>query len=283
MKIYVGARYTRKYEARGLAETLVRNGFEVTATWFYEPDSSTVQLDEVEKTTLIAYAKRDIEEINAADVFVLMSDGPREKHPRGGKHVEFGYALGKGKPVIVYGPIENIFHLLRDVIVTDKDFQLLAILGSIATNLGDARYTQRPAGARVVSRTAGGEFRPGMNFEPGKATEVRVVDPVTGGAKGDKPCRIDLIPPEVLWTLGLVYGMGAKKYEPYNWLRGYKWSLSIAALFRHLVAFVKGEYLDDESGLPHLAHCAWHCATLMEFNRLRKGTDDRQTTIERKG
>ena len=32
MKLYLGARYTRKDEARGLAETLVRNGFEVTAT-----------------------------------------------------------------------------------------------------------------------------------------------------------------------------------------------------------------------------------------------------------
>ena len=32
MKLYLGARYTRKDGARGLAETLVRNGFEVTAT-----------------------------------------------------------------------------------------------------------------------------------------------------------------------------------------------------------------------------------------------------------
>lgn len=273
MKLYLGARYTRKDEARGLAETLVRNGFEVTATWFYEPDSSTVQLDEVEKTTLIAYAKRDIAEINAADVFVLMSDGPREKHPRGGKHVEFGYALGKGKPVIVFGPVENIFHHLPDVRVVECFGALIQALHDVAIRVAYPQH-EPPADGQPI------RFRVGDHYKQG---EVRVVDPKTGGAKGDKPCRIDLIPPEVLWTLGLVYGMGAKKYEPYNWLRGYKWSLSIAALFRHLVAFVKGEYLDDESGLPHLAHCAWHCATLMEFNRLRKGTDDRQTTIERKG
>lgn len=30
----------------------------------------------------------------------------------GGRHVETGYAMGKGKPVVVYGPVVNLFYRL---------------------------------------------------------------------------------------------------------------------------------------------------------------------------
>ena len=105
--------------------------------------------------------------------------------------------------------------------------------------------------------------------------ETRLVDEKTGGQKGVKPARMDLIPPDPLWKLSLIYGMGAKKYSDDNWRKGYSWRLSIGALLRHIFLFTMGEYLDEESGLPHLAHAAWHCFTLMEFHRLKLGTDDR--------
>lgn len=108
--------------------------------------------------------------------------------------------------------------------------------------------------------------------------EIRVTDPNTGGQKGQKPCRMELIPPDVLWRLGLVYGKGAQKYADDNWLKGYSWRLSIGALKRHLAQFEMGEYLDKDDGEPHLAHAMFHCATLMEFHRLGRGTDDRQVT-----
>lgn len=112
-------------------------------------------------------------------------------------------------------------------------------------------------------------------------SEIRITDPVTGGQKGTKSTRPDMIPPDPLWQLAEVYGMGAKKYEDYNWLKGYSWRLSIGALLRHILQFIKGEYLDEESGLPHLAHAMWHCCTLMEFHRLKIGTDDRQIKMEK--
>ena len=105
--------------------------------------------------------------------------------------------------------------------------------------------------------------------------EQRVVDPKTGGEKGSKLARFDLIPPEPLTLLAQVYGMGARKYADRNWEKGYAWGLSYAALQRHLHAFWGGEELDPESGLPHLAHAMWHCATLMEFVRRHSDLDDR--------
>lgn len=104
---------------------------------------------------------------------------------------------------------------------------------------------------------------------------VRIIDPNTGGQKEQKDVQLSMLPVEFLEDLGRVYAMGAKKYDRDNWRKGYAWSLSYDALFRHLLATLRGEWLDSESGLPHLVHVAWHCATLHTFYREHLGTDDR--------
>ena len=108
-------------------------------------------------------------------------------------------------------------------------------------------------------------------------SEVRVTSE-TGGQKGRKPQRMDLLPPEALLALSEVYGMGAEKYDDHNYLKGYGWSLSFGALLRHVMAAEKGEWLDDESGLPHVMHAAWHCFALFMFEKHGLGTDDRIST-----
>lgn len=110
-------------------------------------------------------------------------------------------------------------------------------------------------------------------------TEVRVVDPNTGGAKGSKPARFDLIPPDVLWELAVHFGKGEEKYpspEPgiMNWQLGYNWSLSYAALQRHLFLWSKGEDIDEETGTHHLIAVAWHAFCLRWFQEHGMGTDD---------
>lgn len=105
--------------------------------------------------------------------------------------------------------------------------------------------------------------------------ETRIVDPETGGAKGQKDCRMGALDPVALEQMGLVAGMGEEKYDRFNFLRGYKWSLSVDAMFRHILAFLKGEDRDPESGLPHMAHAAWHAHALTGFLLRDIGTDDR--------
>lgn len=104
--------------------------------------------------------------------------------------------------------------------------------------------------------------------------EVRVVDPKTGGEKGSKLARFSLIPPEFVWALAEHYGKGAKKYEDRNWERGYKWSLSIDALERHLAQWKQGETHDAETGTHHLIAVAWHACALFIFSLRGLGTDD---------
>lgn len=109
--------------------------------------------------------------------------------------------------------------------------------------------------------------------------EVRVTDPKTGGQKGTKLARLDLIPVLAQVEEAKVHGMGAVKYAPYNWRKGYEWGLSYGAMQRHLAAFWNGEDRDSESGLYHLAHARWHTGVLMEFLHYNLGTDDRMSTV----
>lgn len=114
-------------------------------------------------------------------------------------------------------------------------------------------------------------------FTPAVA-EVRFVDPATGGMKGVKAARLGGADPLALGELAKVYGMGEEKYDRYNYLKGYPWSLSVDALYRHLLAFLAGEDRDPESGLLHTAHVAWHALTLTSFQQRQVGTDDRPPT-----
>lgn len=88
----------------------------------------------------------------------------------------------------------------------------------------------------------------------------------TGGSKNQKTARFDLIPSPFLWQLAEVYGYGCQKYDDENWRLGYGWKLTWGAMQRHLHAFWMGEDYDEESGLHHLAHAAWHMATLFTFS-----------------
>lgn len=105
--------------------------------------------------------------------------------------------------------------------------------------------------------------------------EVRVTNEVTGGQKGQKDIRYDLIPVQSLKAVAKVYGYGCKVYSANNWRRGYDWSLSQAALLRHYFAFADGEMNDPESGLPHLAHAAFHIFALLEYSQTHPELDDR--------
>lgn len=107
--------------------------------------------------------------------------------------------------------------------------------------------------------------------------EVRTVDPLTGGEKGTKLARFDLIPADTLRDLAEHYGRGAEKYADRNWERGYKWSLSYAALLRHLMSWWDGEDTDDE-GFEHIIAAIWHSIALATFAQRGIGTDDRPST-----
>lgn len=115
----------------------------------------------------------------------------------------------------------------------------------------------------------------GVLFAPqSQSTEIRVTDPVTGGQKGQKLERFDLIPVEPMMELARVYGRGSKKYSDNNWRKGYSWRLSFGAMMRHAWLWWWGQDR-DEDGNHHLACVQWHCCTLATFARIFPQGDDR--------
>jgi len=107
-------------------------------------------------------------------------------------------------------------------------------------------------------------------------SEVRTTSS-TGGEKGVKVERYDLIPVEALATVAELYGKGAEKYAAHNWRQGYEWSKSYAALQRHANAFWRGEDIDPDpqTQLPHMAAVVFHALTLLTFMQEHPGFDDR--------
>lgn len=79
--------------------------------------------------------------------------------------------------------------------------------------------------------------------------EVRTTSS-TGGQKGVKLARFDLIPAGPLRELAEHYGKGAAKYAEHQWRQGYEWSKSIAAIGRHYNDFMAGKDYDVCSNDP---------------------------------
>ena len=102
----------------------------------------------------------------------------------------------------------------------------------------------------------------------------------TGGEKGSKLARFDLFMPDVMWELAEHYGKGAQKYDADNYTKGYDWSLSYAALQRHLNQFWAGEDIDEETGSKHVIAAAWHALTLAWFMDNRREYDNRRSVQE---
>ena len=106
-------------------------------------------------------------------------------------------------------------------------------------------------------------------------SEVRTTNDKTGGEKGVKLFRYDLVPAHPLKELALLYGLGATKYADRNWERGYEWSKSYGALQRHANAWWMGETFDPEMNVSHMTNVAWHAMALVQFEAQHVDLDDR--------
>ena len=95
--------------------------------------------------------------------------------------------------------------------------------------------------------------------------EETIVTSESGGQKGQKTARFDLLPVDSLWSLAEHFGRGAEKYEDRNWEQGYDWSLSYAALLRHIFAWWGGEDYDLETSSHHLDGVMFHALALRHF------------------
>ncbi len=126
MKIYIAARFSRRHEANELAHHLKAQGHTITSRWVLPevdhvlPVGISAQAEDLERRR---YAMEDCEDVLACDWMISLMEEPRS-NTRGGRHIEFGMALGLGKRLTIIGPRETVFHHLDQVehFETTQDF-----------------------------------------------------------------------------------------------------------------------------------------------------------------
>ena len=80
----------------------------------------------------------------------------------------------------------------------------------------------------------------------------------------DKP-MMDLIPPKAIIRLGRVMSHGYLEYGVGETWRNVEQCRYVAALLRHLLDHMSGDYYDKKSGMPHLWHVLANAAFLAEY------------------
>jgi len=83
----------------------------------------------------------------------------------------------------------------------------------------------------------------------------------------DKP-RPGLLPLVAVDQLIGVLEYGAKKYAAENWRKCEDIDRYYNAALRHLFAWKRGERIDPESGLPHMAHAACSLMFALEIETI---------------
>jgi hypothetical protein len=118
IRVYLAARYSRNDEMRGVRDVLTALGYEVTSRWIDLHDGELeasftpeVLNDDPERCAILG--QHDVDDLMAADTVISFTNAGGGG--KGGRHVEFGLALGLGKRLIVVGPREHIFHTLPQV------------------------------------------------------------------------------------------------------------------------------------------------------------------------
>lgn len=94
--------------------------------------------------------------------------------------------------------------------------------------------------------------------------------------------QLELLSASWLLGVGRVLTFGARKYAAHNWRNGLQQSRLVGAALRHLVAYLGGENLDPESGLPHLHHASCCLMFASELLETHPELDDRYTPKRKK-
>jgi nucleoside 2-deoxyribosyltransferase len=113
-KVFIAGWFDARPIMNELASILESEGFVISSRWI-QTAKDVPDFYGLHDSTLKRAAYKDIEDIDASDLVILVNPKRHHGHGRGGRHWEMGYAYAKGKPIIIVGEPENIYHFLDDV------------------------------------------------------------------------------------------------------------------------------------------------------------------------
>jgi len=130
VRVYLSAQWARRAEMQGYEVRLRERGFVVVSRWHQgEPMGND------EAPTLASWREwglADLSAIGWADVFVAFMEPPGT-HSRGGRHVEWGYALARERAAemttATVGECESQFYALTECRARDFDELILLLEG----------------------------------------------------------------------------------------------------------------------------------------------------------
>lgn len=106
--------------------------------------------------------------------------------------------------------------------------------------------------------------------------DVNSQDKGSGARYNDGKVNFSLLPLCTLEDEIRVWMYGQEKYAAWNWAKGMDWSIPFACAMRHLMQWQAGEDIDEESGLPHIAHAMCNLRMLTLYNKTFPEGDDRE-------
>ena len=128
--IYLAARFSQRPECNALAHRLKALGCTITSRWVRPDDDHVLPTGlsrQAEDSERRRFAMEDCEDVRASDWIVSLQGEPRSGG-RGGRHIEFGYALALGKRMVSIGPRETVFHHMDEVEQFDTADEFIASL-----------------------------------------------------------------------------------------------------------------------------------------------------------
>jgi hypothetical protein len=115
MRLYLANKYGNLQETKEAADVLREDGHLITSSWHDGGEEGLIFPD---------IAERDLLEVLSAEAVVKFTQPYGTSHSGGGRHTEFGVALGSDRhQVFIIGPREQIFDWHPKVV----DFPTLAL------------------------------------------------------------------------------------------------------------------------------------------------------------
>jgi nucleoside 2-deoxyribosyltransferase len=105
MKIYIAAKYHRRFELRFLANALKAHGNQITSRWLDNEEEN-------HENGPAGAAQMDLDDVDSADVVLFVGEDQGSKNTGGGRWFELAYAYAAGKRCIaILGASSHTPHL----------------------------------------------------------------------------------------------------------------------------------------------------------------------------
>ena len=247
------------FEAFDAAAAVMRE-----AGWFvYNPADNDrergeeARPDGVPQWKLKHYMEIDLAQVCKSDAIFMLKGWEESK----GATLEFNVADAVDVPAYTFDTAGRI-----EIVGTDGDGQIVAVDHAHLVGAPDAGMPT-PTQAPLMSEES---FTGVALDDNSKATNPK-------DAIGSSKLPLHLWP-----AVASAYGCmalleGALKYGRNNWREaGVRYSIYHDALLRHLSSAWEGEWVDPESGLPHLSHALACLAIIVDASEHDRLVDDRQ-------